>query len=212
MKLSIKTWVRQAVPLMTIALFIGILLESCGPKGNSSTSQYGAASNTEVSTMNDNSLNDENAKSEIIDEQMASRKKWQYQDYGSNGKLAMIYSQNSYKNNIGEIVYLGITLNKISDYTSVGGFNWMVSGGSNDGNQTVMTFSPTVNNVTISFDNSEKEVWYGVTDKEHSYTLFMITEIDDFIDRLKSSKNCTVDLDNEYGHFTYEFNVQNLKW
>lgn len=196
---------------MVVAVIMVATLISCGPKGNSST-PINNSSNEEVSTTDGNNQTDENAKAKIVDEQMASRKTWQYQDYGNNGKLAMIYSQNSYTNDNGQLVYLGITLNKISDYSSVGGLNWMVSGEANNGNPIEMSFSPTVNNVTISFDGSEGETWYGEADQKHSYTLFMIAKIDDFIDRLQSSKSCTVDLDTDGGHLTYSFNIQNLKW
>lgn len=197
---------------MVIAVIMVATLNACGPRGNSSTSINSSASNEEVTTTDENSKTDANAKSRIVDNQMTSRKTWQYQDYGNNGKLAMIYSKNSYTNDNGQLIYLGITLNKISDYNTVGGLNWMVSGEADDGNPITISFLPTVNNVTISFDGAEGETWYGVADQEHSYNLFMITKIDDFISKLKSAKKCTIDLDTEYGRFTFKFNVQNLNW
>lgn len=135
-------------------------------------------------------------------------KVWNYKNI--NGAYeATLHSTNYYSTNKNENLYLNITLHS-SEYGVVGGFSWFVYGTPENEAGTVMKFSPTVDNMIISFNNGENEIWRGAPSE--SGLTFAIGRLGDFIERLKKSTTCTVVLDTEMGQMRYTFDTKNLQW
>lgn len=202
----------RTVLTIGIMLFMIVLLGACGGKGNSTatTTNDEASTDTEVSASNNNSKESTDTHANSVDEQMKSYKVWTYGN-SDTGYSARVLSQNFYSTEKGENIYLNITVGRFSDGSGYyGGLEWFVQGTPDNEIGTVMKFSPSVDNAIISFDDSKGSVWYGTPSQ--SRATFQINELGNFIERLKSSSSCTIDLETEQGRMIYKFNTNNLQW
>lgn len=148
------------------------------------------------------------SKGNSTDAEVQQLKVWNYGNVGG-AYQASLHSTNYYSTDKDENLYLNITL-RSNEYGVIGGFDWYVYGTPQNEAGTAMKFLPNVDNVIITFDNGQGEVWRGAPST--SGMTFQIGRIGDFIERLKTSNSCTVSLESAMGQMTYKFDTKNLQW
>lgn len=148
------------------------------------------------------------SKGNATDEEVKPLKVWHYSNM-SDAYVAGLHSTNYYPTDKDENVYLNITL-RSNEYGMIGGFDLFVYGTPQNETGTVVKFLQNVDNCIITFDNGAGEVWRGASSS--SGLTYQIIRIEDFIERLKVSKTCTVMIETSMGQMTYNFDTQNLRW
>lgn len=180
---------KRIISLTGIILTVALFITSCG--GGTTTSDTTNDGTTDVNS---------------IDSELQQFKVWHYLESDvSNDVIAELLSTNYYSTEIKENIYMAISLK-----SSGGGyFSFYVIGTPEDKIGTVMTFSPK-DYLLISFDNAKSEFCYVKPSPSNS--LLAIIDIDNFIQRLKSSQTCTIFVESPRGNMTYNFDTRNLQW